>query len=99
MLRAMQLSAPRMSDKMVDMRRVSVRELQQQMRRILERVQRGETVEITKRNKVVARLSPARAVSAPSPWPDLNARARKIFGRRVLSPGGSDAVLEGRGSR
>ena len=93
----MGLHVARMSNKMLDMRRVSVRELQQQLRTVLEHVQRGETVEITKRNKVVARLSPTHAVATPAPWPDLNARARRIFGRRVLSPGGMDQVLENRG--
>jgi len=93
----MELPAGRMSDKMSDMRRVSVRELQQQLRRVLDLVQRGETIEITKRNKVVARLSPMRAERKPAPWPDLEARARRTFGDRVLS-GASEEVLKNRGS-
>jgi prevent-host-death family protein len=35
---------------------VSVRELQQNLKRVMARVERGETVEVTRRRKLVARL-------------------------------------------
>lgn len=88
-----------MSDKMPDMRKVSVRELQQQLRRVLELVQRGETVEITKRHRVIAKLSPTHPSGAKAGWPDLEARARKVLGDRVLSPGGMEQILTDRGAR
>jgi prevent-host-death family protein len=43
---------------------VSVRELQQNLKRVMTRVERGETVEVTRRNWPVARLSPGRSLLA-----------------------------------
>jgi prevent-host-death family protein len=84
---------------MPDMRKVSVRELQQQLRRVLEAVQRGESVEITKRHRVIARLSPSGPARRSPKWPDLEARARQVLGDRILTPGGMEQVLGDRGSR
>lgn len=93
------LHAATLSCKMPDMRRVSVRELQQQLRRVLELVQQGETVEITRRHRVIAKLSPTQSPRASVGWPDLDARARAVLGDRMLSPGGMDQILADRGSR
>jgi antitoxin (DNA-binding transcriptional repressor) of toxin-antitoxin stability system len=84
---------------MPDMRKVSVRELQQQLRRVLELVQRGETVEITKRHRVIAKLSPTGQPRTGTAWPDLEARARKVLGDRILAPGGLEQILSDRGPR
>jgi prevent-host-death family protein len=78
---------------------VSVRELQQNVKRVLARVERGEVIEVTRRRRPVASLAPMRSGSPTSPWPDLDARVRAVFGERVVTPGGADAVLEGRGDR
>lgn len=90
-----------MSDKMSYMARhsVSVRELQQNLKRVMARVERGETVEVTRRRRPVARLAPATARQPLEDWPDLEARTRAVFGDRVVSPGGSQVVLEERGDR
>lgn len=78
---------------------MSVRELQQNLKRVMARVERGETVEVTRRRKPVARLAPVKSTGAMAPWPDLKARRRAVFGDRVIAPGGSDVVLEGRNHR
>jgi prevent-host-death family protein len=78
---------------------VSVRELQQNMSRVMARVERGQVIEVTRRRRPVARLSPVRPVAVASPWPDLNARAKSVFGDRVVTPSASEAVIEGRGER
>jgi prevent-host-death family protein len=90
-----------MYDKMSNMGEstVSVRELQQNLKRVMARVERGETVEVTRRRRPVARLAPVRPSGAVAPWPDLEARTRSVFGTRVIAPGGSDLVLEDRGVR
>ena len=90
-----------MSEKMSYMakRSVSVRELQQSLKRVIARVERGETVEVTRRRRPVARLAPAKATRPLSNWPDLEARTRAVFGDRVISPGGSQIVIDGRGER
>jgi len=78
---------------------VSVRELQQNLKRVMARVERGEVVEVTRRRRPVARLAPVRATRPLSAWPDLDARARAVFGDRVITPGGAEAVIEDRGER
>lgn len=78
---------------------VSVRELQQNLKRVLARVERGETVEVTRRRRPVARLAPTRASRPLSDWPDLEARTRAVFGDRIIRPGAVDVVIEARGER
>lgn len=78
---------------------VSVRELQQNLKRVMARVERGEVVEVTRRRRPVARLAPVRPTGPLSAWPDLDARARSVFGDRVITPGGAEVVIEDRGDR
>jgi prevent-host-death family protein len=54
--------------------RIGVRELNQQTSRVVERVKRGEVVEITERGRLVARLVPAEP--APEPLERLVAEGR-----------------------
>jgi prevent-host-death family protein len=90
-----------LSNSMYDMAAasVSVRELQQHLRRVLARVERGEVVEVTRRRRPVARLAPIRPARPVSDWPDLEARTRAVFGDRLVEPGGSSLVIEGRVDR
>ena len=78
---------------------ISVRELQQNLKRVMARVERGQVIVVTRRHQPVARLAPVRAIGPVSPWPDLDARARSVFGDRLLTPGASEVVAEGRGER
>ncbi len=80
-------------------RTISVRELQQNLKRVIARVQRGQVIEVTRRRQPVARLAPLRTVGPVPPWPDLDARARAVFGNRIVTPGGSAIVRESRGER
>lgn len=90
-----------MSYKLHDMSKstVSVRELQQNLKRVIGRVERGETVEVTRRRRPVARLAPVSPAGPAAAWPDLEARTRSVFGTRVLSIAGSSVVIEDRGER
>jgi antitoxin (DNA-binding transcriptional repressor) of toxin-antitoxin stability system len=62
---------------------LTVSELQKNPRRALLRVERGETLRITRNHRTVATLTPAptqpAAPGKPAPWPDLEARARKLM--------------------
>jgi prevent-host-death family protein len=79
---------------------VSMRELQQNLKKVIARVERGETVELTRRRRVVARLVPAAEARPVPPWPDLEARARSIFGDRILSnPSPSELLIQDREER
>ena len=83
---------------MYDMKAVPVRELQREIRAILDRVERGESLEITRRGRPVARLVPTRQIRAEA-WPDLAARARKVLGPRRLNPPPSQQIVADRGER
>lgn len=80
------------------METVSVRELQRNLKDILERVERGESIEVTKHRRLIGRLSPAgSSQTAPVAWPDLEARSEAVFGQRKITPSPSAAVRRDRG--
>lgn len=88
-----------MSGIMSDMRpSITVRELQKDLKRVLARVERGQTLQITRRRRPVALLAPPRP-AAVEPWPDLDERARTVLGDRVISPAPSELVIAERGDR
>lgn len=78
---------------------VSVRELQQNLKRVMARVEQGQVIEVTRRDRPVARLAPMRPSGALSPWPDLDARTRAVFGDRIVTPGAAQVAIEDRGER
>ena len=78
---------------------ISIRELQQNLKRVIARVERGQIVEVTRHRRPVARLAPLRPIRAVPPWPDLGARTRAVFGDRLVTPGPSESVIEDRGER
>ena len=91
-----------LSYKMLYMRKatnISIRELQQNLKRVIARVERGQIVEVTRHRRPVARLAPMRPIGTVPPWPDLGARARAVFGDRLVMPGASQLVIEDRGER
>jgi antitoxin (DNA-binding transcriptional repressor) of toxin-antitoxin stability system len=57
-------------------------------------LQAGETVEVRERNKVLGEIVPKTPPSKPVEWPDFEARAKEIFGDRILP--GVDLLLEDR---
>lgn len=55
----------------------------------------GKTVELRERNRVLGRIVPDPPPRPdPAEWPDFEARARKIFGDRILP--GADLLIEER---
>ena len=91
-----------LSYKMLYMRKatnISIRELQQNLKGVLARVERGEIIEVTRHRRPVARLEPTRPSGTVPLWPDLDARARAVFGDRLVMPSPSDIVIEDRGDR
>jgi antitoxin (DNA-binding transcriptional repressor) of toxin-antitoxin stability system len=86
-----------MSDIMSDMVSITVRQLQKELRSVLTRVARGQTLQVTRHRRPVAVLAPPRPTSLP--WPDLDARARRVLGKRVIAPAVSQLVSDERGDR
>ena len=78
------------------MKKTNVRTLQHNLRTILDEVMQGETIEITRRNEVVARIIPAGHTKQPEPWPDLQKRLDDIYGEKQVFPMTSDIIYEDR---
>lgn len=76
---------------------VNLRELRNTPQ-LMDWIEAGQVVELRKRNRVVARIVP----EAPQPkqveWPDFEARAKAIFGDRIL-PGADLLIKERKKSR
>ena len=81
------------------MTEVSIRELQQNLRQVMQKVERGEALIVTRRRRPIARLVPLRERHPATPWPDLEARTRSVFGDRLVDLAGSQVVRDTRGER
>lgn len=78
---------------------VNLRELRN-TRQLKAWLKAGQTVELRERNRVLGRIVPDPTQSKPAPpaeWPDFEARARAIFGDRVIPA--VDILIEERNSR
>ena len=76
------------------MGKASIRDLRYNFPEIERRLQRGETIEITRRKRVIARIEP---VSGEVPqMPDFLGRMRAIFGKRIIKPSGAELLAQER---
>ena len=66
------------------MHSVNMRELRD-TKRLKSWLRAGKTVELRERDRVIARIVPEKTEGKPGKWPDFEARAKKIFGDRVLT--------------
>lgn len=73
---------------------INIRQLRD-TRRLKAWLRSGSTVELRERDRVIARIVPEKQDERPVNYPDFAARAKKIFGKRVLP--GADIVIEERG--
>ena len=64
-------------------------------RRLKAWLRSGKTVELRDRDKVIGRIVPERENNKQIDWPDFAARAKKIFGDRVLPA--VETLIEERG--
>jgi antitoxin (DNA-binding transcriptional repressor) of toxin-antitoxin stability system len=79
---------------MYHMRTASVRDLRYNFPAIEQILARGEEIRITKRGKVIAKLTPP--VREPSNMPDFLGRMQGIFGDRKLTPSGAQLIVQDR---
>ena len=75
---------------------VNLRQLRD-TRQLIAWLDAGEVVELRKRNRIVARIVPESPKLEPVEWPDFEARAKAIFGDRMISA--VDDLIEERNSR
>lgn len=63
------------------MKLINVRDLQRDLRAILDEVEGGATFEIKRRNRSIARIVPHPAATIPKPWPNIMDRLENLFGK------------------
>jgi prevent-host-death family protein len=81
---------------MLDMKTATVRDVQHHLSKVLDWVEKGEEVQITRRNKLVARIVPANAPKTRITLPAFTARARQIWGEAPVGNSLSQTVLDDR---
>ncbi len=79
---------------MYHMKKASVRDLRFNFKRIERLLKAGEEVEVTKRNRVIARLVPA-TTTRPE-MPDFMGRMRAMFGDKIFEPSNAELIAEDR---
>lgn len=82
---------------MYHMKTVSVRDLRYDFKKVERLLSQGDEIEITKRRKVIARLTPA--PTERPPLPDFLARLKEIYGDKVLEVSGADLISADREDR
>lgn len=76
------------------MKTVSVRDLRYDFPKVEEMLRSGEEIRITKRRRVIARLTPEPGERPP--LPDFLGRMKEIFGDRVMTVTGAQIISEDR---
>ncbi|MGA2047825.1 MAG: hypothetical protein ABSG96_09030 [Terracidiphilus sp.] len=76
------------------MKTVSVRDLRYDFPKVEEMLRSGEEIRITKRRRVIARLTPE-PTDRP-PLPDFLGQMKEIFGDRVMNVTGAQIIREDR---
>jgi antitoxin (DNA-binding transcriptional repressor) of toxin-antitoxin stability system len=82
---------------MYHMKTVSVRDLRYDFKKVERLLSQGDEIQITKRRKVIARLTPER-VQRP-PLPDFLARMNANYGDKVFEVSGADLISADREDR
>jgi antitoxin (DNA-binding transcriptional repressor) of toxin-antitoxin stability system len=80
---------------MYHMKQASVRDLRYNFPAVERMLRAGETIEITKRKRVIGKLMPVEPETKPK-MPDFMARLRKIYGNRVLKVTAAQRIAEER---
>lgn len=80
---------------MYHMKKATVRDLRYDFKKIERLLHQGEEVEITKRQRVIARLVPE-AKGHPGTMPDFMARLQSIYGDRILAVSAAQLISEDR---
>lgn len=80
------------------MKTASVRELQHHLKRILDVIDHGEEIIITRRNRKIAKIVPLREDSLIGEWPDFVNRSRKVK-KLVEGRSLSELIMEDREER
>lgn len=78
------------------MKKATVRDLRYRFPEIEAQLNKGEEIQLYKRQKVIGRLLPVRPKQ--DAYPDFSALSRRIFGKKKTRKTGTDLLSEERGS-
>ena len=81
---------------MYHMKKATVRDLRYEFPKIERALRAGQEIQITKRNRVIARIVPERDTPV---MPDFMARLRKVFGDKKLKVPGAELISRERDGR
>jgi antitoxin (DNA-binding transcriptional repressor) of toxin-antitoxin stability system len=81
------------------MKTLDVRELQHHLGSHLDEIERGETIEVRRRGKIIARIVPHSEEEATEPWPNLLQRVRELYPDGPPREAASEIVYRDRGER
>jgi len=84
---------------MLHMKTATVRQIQHHLSEVLRWLEQGQEVQITKRNRVIARIVPARDQSRSVIWPDFVERSAAVWGKRPRGKSISRLIVEDREER
>ena len=84
---------------MANMKTASVRKVQHHLSEVLRWIERGQEVNITRRNRIVARMIPAGHGRSPVEWPNFLERAQMTWGKRPQGKPLSRIIIEERADR
>jgi antitoxin (DNA-binding transcriptional repressor) of toxin-antitoxin stability system len=80
------------------MTKASVSDLRYRFRKLEDLLREGQEIQITKRNRVIARLVPECAERTIE-IPDFMARLKKTFGNRIMKVSGAELIAKDRDRR
>jgi antitoxin (DNA-binding transcriptional repressor) of toxin-antitoxin stability system len=81
------------------MKTTNIRELRHSTAAVLQWIQQGHAVEITRRHRVVALMTPPPAINHQRVRPDFAARMKQIWGDKVQRTTWTDLIKQERGDR
>lgn len=84
---------------MFNMKTATIRDVQHHLSKVLAWVEQGEEVQITRRNRTIAKIIPAGAPTRRVALPAFGERARKIWGETPTGSNLSQIVLANREER
>ena len=81
------------------MKTVDVRNLQHHFGRFLDEVEAGEVIEVRRRRRIIARITPYTEYEHGEPWPDVRERLESYFPTGPVAKPASEQIYEDRGKR
>jgi antitoxin (DNA-binding transcriptional repressor) of toxin-antitoxin stability system len=81
------------------MKRISISDLRNDFGKVGRMLAAGEVIQVTKRNKLIARICPDKDVPLDEhrpAMPDFLGRIREMFGDKVFEPSNAELIAEDR---